>query len=973
MRSIRSTITLITILVILTSIISVSCASQIIIRNETDENTVDMMNLINDSTEWLLDNYFQSIEQSVGIVANIAVDDLDSVFLVECGIDNSGTEESIQTSEQRKELDEYIDAYCEKLQKIFSGVAGNTQGVIAYYYCIDPQISINEHGFFYMKQGKTGLIEQNPLDVSSLKTSEELGASWYDTAVAMGCPGWIGAYICQGQWVCSYMVPIYKAGMLIGVMGMDISCESLAAQVKDIHLYKTGYVSLMAANERFIYHPDMPIGSKLEDYEIVIAREIINADSSGDKLIRYESKGQKKQLSFSTLSNGMKLFCVVPVKEVNASWMTLLWNTTLITAIIIIFFVFVILFIVGKITKPLEQLTDAAKELADSNYDVDLTYQENNEIGELTSAFSSMRDQIKSNIEDLNHQLYYDQMTDLPNMRKFFTLAVEERNQLREAGKEAVMVYFNIIGIRNYNHQYGFKVGDKLIKNFAKILSQHFGENRVCRFNGDRFTAVADRAEVDKILGEVLKACETAVAGNRLPIRVGIYPDKLEHVNTDIACDRAKYACDLKKGELSSSITYYDEEMLRRNELDLHVIHNLERALDEGWVQVYYQPIVRTANGKVCDEEALVRWLDPELGILYPSSFIPALEQSKLIYRLDLYVVSQVLIKLKKQADAGFHLVSQSINLSRMDFERCDVVEEIRRRVDDAGIKRSLITIEITESTIGSDFEFMKEQVSRFRDMGFNVWMDDFGSGYSSLDVLQQIHFDLIKFDMKFMEDFDDGEDCKIILTHLVNMAINLGMDSLCEGVENEKQVEFLRDIGCTRVQGYYYGKAIPFEEIKTLLQNGYKLEYENPEEADYYTSLGRVNLFDFSGISGEEGENLDNYFNTLPMCVMEVSGTTLWYIRCNNSYRDFLKRTMNVEIKMEEKGNIDLSDDRGTSFFKKVLECGYDGKRLIVDEKIKEDTIVHAFIHRIAVNPVTGISAVAVVVLTVNSETSVN
>ena len=147
-----------------------------------------------------------------------------------------------------------------------------------------------------------------------------------------------------------------------------------------------------------------------------------------------------------------------------------------------------------------------------------------------------------------------------------------------------------------------------------------------------------------------------------------------------------------------------------------------------------------------------------------------------------------------------------------MDFESCDIVEEIRRRVDDAGIERSQISIEITESVIGEDFEFIKEQVKRFQGLGFPVWMDDFGSGYSSLDVLSQIHFDLIKLDMRFMERFDEGDEGKIILTQLVKMAINLGMGTLCEGVEEAEQAEFLKEIGCTRIQGYYFGKPMPFE-----------------------------------------------------------------------------------------------------------------------------------------------------------------
>ena len=252
MRSIRSTITLITVLVILISILAVSGASHVIIRNETDNNSVATMNLIDDGTARLLENYFEGIQQKTEIVANVAIDNLDSVLLVEWGAVKYGTEEIRQTPEQIKELDDYLGKYCEDIQDIFYSVADNTKGLISYYYCIDPELSKKMHGFFYMNKGKTGFIKQAPLDAATLMPSEGLEASWYDTAVDMGCPGWIGPYVCQEQWVCSYMIPIYKAGMLIGVLGVDISCEVLAEEVKDIRLYKTGYVCLTDANGRVI-------------------------------------------------------------------------------------------------------------------------------------------------------------------------------------------------------------------------------------------------------------------------------------------------------------------------------------------------------------------------------------------------------------------------------------------------------------------------------------------------------------------------------------------------------------------------------------------------------------------------------------------------------------------------------------------------------------------------------------------------
>ena len=154
-----------------------------------------------------------------------------------------------------------------------------------------------------------------------------------------------------------------------------------------------------------------------------------------------------------------------------------------------------------------------------------------------------------------------------------------------------------------------------------------------------------------------------------------------------------------------------------------------------------------------------------------------------------------------------------SVNLSRKDFDTLDMVEEIRQRVDDAGVERDMITIEITESTLGSNFDFMSKQVERFQKLGFPVWMDDFGSGYSSLDVLQDIQFDLIKLDMRFMRRFGESEKERIIVRELLHMATDLSVDTICEGVETGEQVGFLRNNGCTKLQGFFYSRPVPFDE----------------------------------------------------------------------------------------------------------------------------------------------------------------
>ena len=414
--------------------------------------------------------------------------------------------------------------------------------------------------------------------------------------------------------------------------------------------------------------------------------------------------------------------------------------------------------------------------------------------------------------ESILHAAHFDELTGLPNLTWFFRLCDAEKEKSLSEGNHWHLLYIDMNGMKHFNHRYGFAEGDKLLKALAEVLVNIFGKEHCCHISAGRFVVCTSEHESEGRIRQLFSQIQQLNGGRTLPIRVGIYSTEMEDVPASSAFDRARMACDAIRISDSSDYGFYSTDLRNEERRHQYLVDNIDKAIEEKWIQAYYQPIMRSSDETVCDEEALARWIDPIEGFLPPVEFVPYLEKAGLIYKLDLCVLEQVLDKIRKLEAAGKTAVPQSINLSRSDFETCDIVEEIRRRVDDAGINRSMITIEITESIIGSDFDFMKEQIVRFRDLGFPVWMDDFGSGYSSLDVLQSIPFDLIKFDMSFMRKLDEGERGKIILTQMMNMASSLHVDTVCEGVETETQVRFLQKIGCSKMQGYYFGKPAPFE-----------------------------------------------------------------------------------------------------------------------------------------------------------------
>lgn len=551
-------------------------------------------------------------------------------------------------------------------------------------------------------------------------------------------------------------------------------------------------------------------------------------------------------------------------------------------------------------------------------------------------------------------EMNYDFLTGLPSMTYFFKLAEMGRNEMHNNDIPSALLSVNFNGMRQYNKKHGMAEGDVLIKALGKLLAEQFGEECCSRFGQDHFAVFTEEKDLEKKIKKIFRLMKTANGGKTLPLRIGIYPDSMGLVESSLACDRAQYACDAIRDDNNSYFNFYNKDMLDRENNMQYVVDNLDRAIEEEWITAFYQPIVRATNGRVCDEEALCRWIDPKKGMLSPADFIPILEDTRLIYKVDLHMVDIILERLKNQLSEDFTCVPISVNLSRSDFECCDIVEEIDNRVRASGVPKDLLTIEITESIVGENFDYMKEQIERFQDLGFKVWMDDFGSGYSSLDLLQEMQFDCIKFDMRFMRQFDNNLKSRVILTELMRMAVSLNIETVTEGVETAEQVEFLREIGCNKMQGYHFCKPIPRDDIYERYRTGKSIGFENPDEAEYFRSIGLINLYDLGAVSTDEAEDVKQYFDTLPMAVIESDGKTFTISRCNKSYRDFVKK---YEGYREDNA---VSE----SLLNAIKQCEKVGQKVFINETTDKGNTVNAMIRRVADNPVKGVGAFAVAVL---------
>ena len=263
-------------------------------------------------------------------------------------------------------------------------------------------------------------------------------------------------------------------------------------------------------------------------------------------------------------------------------------------------------------------------------------------------------------------------------------------------------------------------------------------------------------------------------------------------------------------------------------------------ALGNGMIRAWFQPVFRSLTQQIMGAEALARWFGPDGNMFSPADFIPQLEQNGLIFELDMEIIRQACALYNELRARGTPLSRVSVNLSRLDFAREDLFERVCSVLDAYSVPRGAVCLEITESVMLEDTEAFEETFRRFREAGFSVWLDDFGSGYSSLNVLQNYPFDLIKFDMLFLRKL--SAKGKNMLASLISMAKTLGIHTLAEGVETNEQREFLLDIGCEAQQGFYYARPLPKEALIEQIDQKPGI-LEKKEDEAYWDQIGRLNF----------------------------------------------------------------------------------------------------------------------------------
>jgi len=430
----------------------------------------------------------------------------------------------------------------------------------------------------------------------------------------------------------------------------------------------------------------------------------------------------------------------------------------------------------------------------------------------------------------LNKDINTEAMDVVFNVRnKFMFIKDAEERINNNIEKKYALIHYDIKKFTIINNSVGYKVGDDILKKICKIFSKELKGEVFGKAEGDKFFVLFEYEEQNELIERMFNISDKIEylsiwkkINIKPAVNMGIYFIDNDKLALRVAIDRAEFAKSHLKNGYNSEYAIYNDSIgnslieARRIEDDMH------KALDNNEFKVFFQPKVSVKNGNLSGAEALVRWNHPELGLLYPDKFIPIFEKNGFIIKMDKYVFEQVCVNMRKWIDSGYDVVPVSVNVSRIHFLNTDFVEEYNKIKEKYSIPNNLIEIEITESVVfnNDNEESIFAVMKNFKNEGFEISMDDFGSGYSSLGLLKEMPIDTLKLDKIFLNHIEENSS-QIIMDHIVDIAKKLSLKVVSEGVETDLQVDFLKKTGCDMAQGFIFSKPKPIEDYEKLISSG--------------------------------------------------------------------------------------------------------------------------------------------------------
>lgn len=390
-----------------------------------------------------------------------------------------------------------------------------------------------------------------------------------------------------------------------------------------------------------------------------------------------------------------------------------------------------------------------------------------------------------------------------------------------QSGRQMDAVVVNVDGFHLINEIYGRDYGDRVLRELADIIQSyaHKNEGIAARDSADTFYLYqnhqTDYTELEREFEDGMRRLHDS----HIKLRVGVYARTEAGQDMENSLDRARAACNTLRGNFLQTVAFFDEKMKHDMFFSQRLIYDIHEGIAQRQFEVYFQPkyAIQGERPVLQAAEALIRWKHPEFGMVSPFAFISLFEENGLISELDRFVWAEAAARIREWRDSYGITIPVSVNVSRIDIYDGRIDERIDRIIKDNGLSNADLHLEITESAYSENVEQLISVVSSFRDRGYLIELDDFGAGYSSLNMLTNLPIDVLKMDMKFMDNFTRDEKSRRMVQIIMEIADFLKLPVVAEGVEDEEQYMMLKRMGCDLIQGYYFSRPLPasgFEEL---------------------------------------------------------------------------------------------------------------------------------------------------------------
>jgi diguanylate cyclase (GGDEF)-like protein len=554
MHSIRTKFTLTVVSVILITLSIATAIGVISIKNLGRDDADQMIHLTATTGAMNLEQYFKSVEHSVRTVSTLVSDSFEGMPF------------------------EDLDSQVERARNLFGRIAYNTNGVLTYYFRIDPEISEDVKGFWYVYQDGEGFKEHEVTDITRYDTSDTSSLVWFTVPKATGEGVWLPPYYTEnlGARVISYNVPVYWKDQYVGVVGIEIDYEMLKQEVENISIFKSGYAFILDENSNVFYHP------QLDSAQLNLETTAVDEPETfiGSNHIRYNYEGVEKEAVWIPLSNGMRLYVCAPVSEINSGWISMIGKILVALLVILVISILAMMRFTDHFTKPLGDLTEAAKQVDEGNYDISLKYDKDDEIGLLTRTFKQLAANTKEKITKARRMAAVDSLTGIKNKQAYAHWEEDINGRIKAGVQEPfAIVVCDINDLKTANDMYGHKEGDICIKNACARICGVFGHSPVFRVGGDEFIVILtgeDYIQRQKLLEKINalpKDLSKVRPGETISAGLAVY-DNEKHPSVLSVAEEADKAMYEKKQALKEAMSQEINESDSTQDMEyIPVIH----------------------------------------------------------------------------------------------------------------------------------------------------------------------------------------------------------------------------------------------------------------------------------------------------------------------------------------------------------------------------------------------------------------